>query len=735
MRRIGIVVGIILGILIVGVVVFVATLDVNRYRGTIQSQLEQRLVRKVSLGDMHLNLFPPRFRVQNLAIADDPAFATGKQFVQAQQLDVSVRLFPLFKGNFEIDSLELQRPSVELIKNQQGMWNFSSLGGPSPSSAPGGQQPAPSSQQPPPGGPTEPSAPSTRQFSLAKMAISDGQVAVTDLQAGQPRALYDHIDASVLDFAPDKPFSFDVAAHLPGQGTQEIRLQGQGGPIVRDQPAATPLHGTLDLKQVEIASLRKFLNSPALATADGVLSGQTKISSESGALVATGKMNLQNAQVSGRTLGYPITADYDLRDDLATDMVTVRNTTLTLGSTPILVYGTVNTKPTPAQVDIRLRASNVSITEAARLAAASGVGVSPGATVTGNASADMQARGAANKPALSGSISGRDVQITGKDIPQPVKVKSINLMLTPAEIHSDDFNVTSGGTTLAVQFTLRQYLSKSPLVDARFRASDAALPEILSMAKAYGVTALNAISGAGTLNMDMRATGTMQALSSADVVSALNGTMGLKFNNMRYSGVDVGYQLASIGGFLNPTEKDQRYTNISRMTGDIVVKNGVAQTSNLLALLDIGNVGAYGTANLVNQALNLRVNAVLSKNFSQQVGGTGIGGYMTTALANNQGELVIPAIVTGTFQNPKVTPDLQKVAQMKLKGLLPSAENPTGGVAGILGGLLGQKKTDQTQQQQPQQQPQQQQPNPVQQLIDIFGGKKKQDSTQPSPPR
>lgn len=730
MRRLGIVVGIILGILIVGLVVFVATFDVNRYRGPIQSQLQQRLVRNVSLGDMHLNLFPPRFRVRNLAITDDPAFATGKPFVQAQQLDVSVRLIPLLKGNVEIDSLELQRPSVELIKNQQGIWNFSSLGGAPPSSAPGGQQPAPGRQQPPPGGPTEPAAPSARQFSLAKLAISDGQVALTDLQAGQPRALYDHIDASVLDFAPDKPFSFDAAAHLPGQGTQEIRLQGQGGPIVRDQPAATPLHGTLDLKQVEIASLRKFLNSPALTTADGVLSGQTKISSESGALAAAGRMNLQNAQVSGRILGYPITADYDLRDDLATDMITIRNTTLTLGSTPILVSGTVNTKPTPAQVDIRLRAANVSITEAAKLAAASGVGLAPGATVTGNVSADMQARGAANKPALSGSISGRDVQISGKDIPQPVKVKSINLMLTPAEIHSDNFNVTSGNTTLAAQFTLRQYLSKSPLVDARFRASDAALPEILSMAKAYGVTALNEISGAGTLNMDMRATGPMRALSSADVVGALNGTIGLKFNNMRYSGVDVGYQLASIGGFLSPNEKDQGYTNISRMTGDIVVKNGVAQTSNLLALLDIGNVGASGTANLVDQALNLRVTAVLSKDFSQRVGGTGIGGYMNTALANIQGELVIPAIVTGTFQNPKFAPDLQKVAQMKLKGLLPSAENPQGGVAGILGGLLGQKKTDQTQQQQPQQQ-QPQQPNPVQQLIDIFGGKKKQQEQPP----
>jgi hypothetical protein len=225
-------------------------------------------------------------------------------------------------------------------------------------------------------------------------------------------------------------------------------------------------------------------------------------------------------------------------------------------------------------------------------------------------------------------------------------------------------------------------------------------------------------------------------MASADVVKALNGTLNLNFNNMRYSGSDIGYQLASIGGFLKPGEKDQGFTNISRLTGDIALKNGFAQTSNLLAALDIGNVGVAGTTNLVNEALDLRVTAVLSKDFSTRAGGTGIGGYMSTALSNNQGELVIPAIVTGTFESPKFMPDLQKVAQMKLKGLVPSLTNPSGGVPGILGGLLGQKGGTQPQTQsqtQPQTQPQQdqQQPNPVQQLIDIFGKKKQQQQTPP----
>jgi uncharacterized protein involved in outer membrane biogenesis len=808
--------------------IFVATFDVNRYRAAIQTQLEQRLDRKLTLGDMHLRLFPPSFRVQDLSIAEDPAFTAGKPFVQTQQLNVSVKLFPLLKGNVEINSLELQRPSVEFIKNEQGAWNVSSLG------------------QSASAGSSESSNGNTYQISLAKLAITDGQVAITDLQAKKPRALYDHIDASVRDFAPGTPFSFDVAAHLPGAGAQQVRLRGRAGPIAPGQPASTPFRGTLDLQQVGIASLQKFLDSPAMANIDGVMSGQTKLGNESGTLTASGQMNVQKAKVRGLELGYPISMEYDITDDVPAGLVTIRNTTLKIGTMPVVVNGAVNTKPTPAQLDVRVRLNSVSITEAAKLAAASGMAFSPGATIIGNVSADVRGQGALDKPSLSGtlsgsdlrisgkeiaqevsvksinlaftpteihsdnfnvtsggttvgaqfslrdyqsksplidatvrapnaalpeilsmakaygvtgldkisgsgtlsvnihaagpiqamttgnkialngSIAGRDIQISGKDIPQPVQIKTINLTLTPGDIHSDNFNLISGGTTLSTQFAVRQYLAKSPLVDASVRAPSAGLPEVLALAKAYGVKGLEKISGAGTPSLDLRAAGPVQAMTSDELTKALNGTLNLNFNNVRYSGTDIAYQLASIGGFLRPGEKDQGSTNISRMTGNIAITSGIAQTTNLLAVLDLGNISVTGSANLVNQALNLRTTAVLSKDFSQRVGGTGVGGYMNTALSNTQGELVIPAILTGTFENPKFAPDLQKIAQMKLKGLVPSLTNPSGGVAGILGGFLGQKGSTQTPQQpQTEQQPQQpQQQNRVQQIIDLFGKKK-----------
>ena len=107
---------------------------------------------------------------------------------------------------------------------------------------------------------------------------------------------------------------------------------------------------------------------------------------------------------------------------------------------------------------------------------------------------------------------------------------------------------------------------------------------------------------------------------------------------------------------------------------------------------------------------------------------------MNTALSNNQGELVIPILITGTFQNPHFAPDLQSVAQMKLKGLVPSFNNPGGALSGVLGNLMGQKQGAAQAGEQPQQQDPAQ--NAVQNVLGgLFGGKKKQDQKKPNPPQ
>jgi AsmA-like protein len=260
------------------------------------------------------------------------------------------------------------------------------------------------------------------------------------------------------------------------------------------------------------------------------------------------------------------------------------------------------------------------------------------------------------------------------------------------------------------------------------------------------------------------ANASFRAASSAEMARTLNGTIALDLTKGKLAHIDLLNELANVGkfagsGFKSPSSTgSEPFTDIVQLTGNFNVVNGLAQTNNLKALIPGGTMAAEGAVNLATEELNMHVTAVLSKAMSQQVGGTQVGGFMQTALANQQGELVIPILLTGTFSKPRVAPDLQKIAQMKLQNLLPTAGNPgalgstilgaiggkgaTGtqpqrGLGGILGALTGQQQQQQQQPPKqpaasPQQQPPQPQQNPLGDLLNqVLGDKKKQQQKQP----
>ncbi|HTG75489.1 MAG TPA: AsmA family protein [Terriglobia bacterium] len=711
MRKIKILAGVAIALIVVVLGALWLLLDVNRYRPQIQTKVEEQLQRKVTLGNMKLGFFPVRFTVQDVTIAEDPSFTSSFPFTQAKQLDIRVSLLPLLSGNVQVNSIDLQEPSVELIRNGKGVWNFASL---AKGTAPSAPSPAPE---------TAPSKPSTG-FSLGRLSIRGGKIAMTDLLKNQPRMVYEPIDITLLDYAEGRPFSFDITAHVPGEGSQEIHVKGTGGPLPAAGPAAMPLHATLSLSKIDIAGLRKFLDSEYVSKAAGILDGETKIESESGKLSAKGKLNLKDVKVGAVDVGYPVDLDFDLSSEVAAGLVQVTAATLKLGATPISVTGTINTNPTPMEVDLRLKSGEVSIAELARLASAFGIAFAPDTTVTGKVATDVGARGAISNLALNGNVSGRDLQISGKNVAQPINVKELNLALTPTEIQSNEFQATTGKTTVTGRVALRQYMSKSPAIDASLRTPAAAFPEIQSIARAYGVTGLDQLSGAGALNFDLKAAGPLESVASANVLRALNGKINLNFDTLKIQGFDASNQIATIGGFLKSAGVDKGFTEVLKLSGLIAVKNGIAETSDLEARLNEGTLAVVGKSDLPNQTLDARATAILSKAFSDKVGGTGIGGYLKTALANEKGELLVPVIISGNLTKPKFAPDTQALLRLQTNKLLPGLDDPQKALTNMLDIFSGKKKTEEPPAPgtPPKEQPK---PSSLKDALEgIFGGKK-----------
>jgi hypothetical protein len=302
------------------------------------------------------------------------------------------------------------------------------------------------------------------------------------------------------------------------------------------------------------------------------------------------------------------------------------------------------------------------------------------------------------------------------------------------------------------QTTLYNVALKTQKVDSnRLLSSVTAAKDVL-----YGLLASNIQSSFATA-------------ANSDIARTLNGHVTLNVSNGKIAKVDMLQQLSTVGKFSSFNRTAQDFTTLQQLGGDFDIRNGVATTNNMKALIEGGTLAATGAVNLLDQSVNMRMTAVLSKSYSQQVGGNQIGGYMNTALANNNGELVLPVLVTGTLGNLHFAPDVQAIAQMKVNNLLPSFGNPgqltntlfgalggkksggqnsQGGVSGVLDAISGKPKDNQ---QYPNQQPdaagknsetaapqnnkQQQQQDIVNGIVGLFGNKKKQQpaNQQPAP--
>ncbi len=909
-RLIAIVAGVVLAL----VVVAIPRIDINGYREPIQKMLTDALGRDVSIGRMYLNVWPLGLRVDQVAIADDPAFQTQSPFARVGTLYVSPRLLPLIWGGFELRSIELLAPVIELIRNPAGRWNVESLGGGSKDG-------------------------SSSALVLGRLRITRGQVAITDrYRPGRGRAatsppgriVYRNIDVQIDGFQTGRAFQLALATTLPGSGAQRVSVEGTVGPIATDA-AATPFTGRAQFDAASLSGLALFAGATAsLDGSDAVLTGGVDLKTLDGRTRATGTLQLTDVRVRKTTLGYPISADLDIAHDAGTGRVVIDRGALRLGTTPLSISGTVETgaaetvaadtgeagtarttaaRATAAReplaspvLDLHVVAADVSISEAARLAAAAGVAFGTDTRVDGRMQADVRARGPADRATLDGQVRLRDVSISGRDIPRPVRTPSLDLTFTPDAMRSNAFVASVDQTSIGARFTIGRYTSATPTVDASLTAKDADVSNVLSIAHAFGVQAVDGVQGTGRLTLDVHAVGPSNALaytgsgsltnasfttpsltkpfriphagltfasdamsldnlqmalgkttadgritvrrftapivdfqlaantidvvemqtvlapvsatppasastpSTADdsllrlttgsgrlrigsitndglvledvqttatldrgvirldpltasvyggqhrgtivvdasrtpatfsmtssleqvdankltsattslrdvlygalasslqvsastngvdsIAKSLNGTLSLNLPNGRIAKMDLLQEAASIGRFVTGRPRADKSTPVAALTGNFTVTNGLARTDNLSATLDGGMLGATGTINLVDETVNMRLALVLSREASQQAGGSRIGGLLTTALANDQGEIVVPMMLTGTMSQPRFAPDAQRFAEMRTKNLIPSLLSPGTLKERLLGGLTGRKPTE-----------------------------------------
>jgi hypothetical protein len=113
--------------LLAAIVVVPPLISINRFHNRIAESISQGIGRPVRMSSVKMRLLPrPGFEIADFVVEEDPAFG-AEPILRAAEVTAYVRLLSLWRGRLEIARIAFDEPSINLVRDSQGRWNFDSL--------------------------------------------------------------------------------------------------------------------------------------------------------------------------------------------------------------------------------------------------------------------------------------------------------------------------------------------------------------------------------------------------------------------------------------------------------------------------------------------------------------------------------------------------------------------------------------------------------------------------------
>jgi uncharacterized protein involved in outer membrane biogenesis len=235
-------------LLVFCIAIVVAVLNINSYvqrnRDYLLQQAEKAIGRQIEVDNLEINIWNGiGIRFENFKLADDPAFSS-ESFVRAKDLQANVKLLPLLRRDVQLKKLILNQPAINIIRNRQGVYNFSTVGA------------TDDDKKADPEVSREKAARQRAAFLVSLVEISRGVARYRDLGVGTDLTVQ-HLDLRVKDLDFKRPFSIDLAAAI-FSSKQNINLQMLVGPISRESDYSNvALDGEIDINPLDLNQLKK----------------------------------------------------------------------------------------------------------------------------------------------------------------------------------------------------------------------------------------------------------------------------------------------------------------------------------------------------------------------------------------------------------------------------------------------------------------------------------------------
>lgn len=645
-------VGLIL-IVVIAAIIIPILIPESVYRDRAQIAASENLGREVSLaGDVSLRLLPSvQIQARNVSIANEEGFG-DTPFAEMAEMRVGVQLWPLLSRNIVIDEFVLVDPVIRM--EQRGNRNNWSLG-------PDTGADAPSSSTE--GFVRRPGA-LPFEASLGDIRIENGFISYID---GAEAREIEGLDLDIHMPGLDDPLDITGALRADGENmTIGLHLGSVRGFFEGEEVAARlNLGGDL----IDLAFDGNILEGEDIRYSGRFSSDIPSIralAAFAGSPMPAGA-GLENFALSGNLSGSMNAFTLDASNSSRNDHIRLDDISGT-GRLTVSLTG-----PRPA-IDGALSLSRLDVTPYLPVAPATQA-ASGGVPAWSGERFDMSALGLADASLdlAVGELTVQDIEISDAALEVELVNSRLEANLTRISLYEGNGRATfvANARTATPSFSIfadLQSISALPLLDA--------------------AAGFDRLSGTGRLTIDLLTSGHSQA----ELMNGLGGTGGFAFADGAIRGVNLAQAIRGIESALTNRRLpdgfgEQEETDFSALEGTFTVANGIATNNNLVMLSPLVRVDGAGTIGIGQQTLNYRLRPRAVASIEGQGGERDLQG------------VVVPIIISGTFNNPQIGIDWDVVGRALLQGAIQgtiSGEEPEDAIRNVLGNALGLGGSSQT---------------------------------------